>query len=92
VLGRIFGPERDDVMGGWRKPHNEKLHSLYSSPNMVRVIKSKRMRWVGHVACMGTMIKAYIILVGKPETRRPLGRHRRRWEDTIKMNLREILL
>jgi hypothetical protein len=74
------------VRGGWRKLHNEELHGLYSSPSIVRVIKARRMRWVGHVALIGEARGAYNILVG----RRPLGRPRRRWEDNIKMDLREI--
>jgi hypothetical protein len=90
VLRRIFEPKRDEVTGGWRKLHNEELHDLYSSPSIVRVIKARKMRWVGHVACMGEVRGAYNILVGKTEGRRPLGRPRRRWEDNIKMDLREI--
>jgi hypothetical protein len=82
VLRRIFGPKRDEVTGGWRKLHIEELHGLYSSPSIIRVIKARRMRWAGHVACMGEVRGAYI-LVGKPEGRRPLGRPRRRWEDNI---------
>jgi hypothetical protein len=78
------------VTGGWRKLHNEELHGLYSSPSIVRVIKARRMRWAGHVARMGDVRGAYNILVGRPEGRRPLGRPRRRWEDNIKMDLREI--
>jgi hypothetical protein len=89
VLRRIFGPKRDEVTGGWRKLHNEELHSLYSSPSIVRVIKARRMRWAGHVA-HGGVRGAYNILVERPEGRRPLGRPRRRWEDNIKMDLREI--
>jgi hypothetical protein len=89
VLRRIFGPKRDEVTGGWRKLHNEELHGLYSSPSIVRVIKARRMRWAGHVARMGEVRGAYNILVGGHEGRRPLGRPRRRWEDNIKMNLRE---
>jgi hypothetical protein len=91
VLRRIFGPKRDEVTGGWRKLHNEELHRLYSSPSTVRVIKARRMRWAGHVARMGEVRGAYNILVGRPEGRRPLGRPRRRWEDKIKMDLREIV-
>jgi hypothetical protein len=90
VLRRIFGPKRDEVTGGWRKLHNEELHGLYSSPSIVRVIKARRMRWAGHVARMGEVRGAYNILVGRPEGRRPLGRPRRRWEDNIKMEIREI--
>jgi hypothetical protein len=89
VLRRIFGPKRDEVTGGWRKLHNEELHCLYSAPGIVGVIKARRMRWVGHVAHMGEVRGAYNILVGRPEGRRPLGRHSRRWEDNIKMDLRE---
>jgi hypothetical protein len=88
VLRRIFGPKRDEVTGEWRKLHNEELHNLYSSPNIIRTIKSRRMRWAGHVARMGEYRNAYRILVGKPEGRRPLGRPRRRWVDNIKMDLR----
>jgi hypothetical protein len=90
VLKRIFGPKRDEVTGGWRKLHNEELHGLYSSASIVRVIKARRMKWAGYVARMGEMRGAYNILVGMPERRRPLGRLRRRWEDNIKMDLREI--
>jgi hypothetical protein len=89
VLRRIFGPKRDEVTGGWRKPHEE-LHGLYSSPSIVRVIKARWMRWVGHVALIGEVRGAYNILVGRPEGRRPQGRSRCRWEDNIKMDLREI--
>jgi hypothetical protein len=80
------------VTGEWRKLHNEELHNLYSSPNLIRTIKSRRMRWAGHVARMGEKRNAYRILLGKPEGRRPLGRPRRRWVDNItrKMDLREI--
>jgi hypothetical protein len=90
VLRRIFEPKRDEVTGGWRKLHNEELHGLYSLPSIVRVIKARRMRWAGHVARMGEVRGAYNILVGRPERRRPLGRPRRRWEDNIKMDLKEI--
>jgi hypothetical protein len=78
------------VTGGWRKLHNEELHGLYSSPSIVRVIKARKMRWAGHVARMGEVRGAYNILVGRPERRRLLRRPRRRWEDNIKMDLREI--
>jgi hypothetical protein len=87
---RIFGPKRDGVMGGRRKPHNEELHNLYSSPSIIRMIKSRRMRWVGHVARMGEKRNVYTLLVGKPEGKRPLGRPRCRWIDNIKMDLIEI--
>jgi len=87
---RIFGPKRDEVTGEWRKLHNEELNNLYSSPNIVRVIKSRRMRWAGHVAHIGEGRGVYRVLVGKPEGRRPLGRPRRRWEDNIMMDLREV--
>jgi hypothetical protein len=90
ALGRIFGPKRDEVVGGWRKLHNEELHNLYCSPSIIRMIKSKRMKWAGHVGCMGEKRNAYRILVGTREGKRPLGRPRRRWEDNIKRDLREI--
>jgi hypothetical protein len=84
VLSRIFGPKRDEVMRECRKLHNEELHNLYSSPDMIRRVKSRRMRWAGHVARMGEERKVYKVLVEKPEGKRPLGRPRRRWEDGIK--------
>jgi len=87
---RIYGLRRDEVMGEWRKLHNEELNDLYSSPNIVRVIKSREMRWAGHVARMGEEREVYRILVGKPEGKRPLGRHRRRWVDNIRMDLQEV--
>jgi hypothetical protein len=90
ALSRIFGPKRDEVTGGWRKLHDEELHGLYSSPSIVRVIKARRMRWAGHVARMGEVRGAYNILVGRPKGRGPLGRPRRRWDDNIKMDLREV--
>jgi hypothetical protein len=90
VLRRIFGPKTDDVTGRCRKLHNEELHNLYSSPNINRMIKSRRMRWSGHVAQMEEKRNAYRTLVGMPEGKRPLGRPRRRWVDNIKMDLREI--
>jgi hypothetical protein len=79
MIRRIFGPKREEVTGGWRKLHNEELHGLYSSPSIIRMIKARRMRWVGHVACMGVVKGAYNILVERSEGRRPLGRPRRRW-------------
>ena len=90
VLRRIFGPRRDEVTGEWRRLHNEELNDLYSSPNIVRVVKSRRMRWAGHVARMGEERGAYRVLVGKPEEKRPLGRPRRRWVDNIRMDLQEV--
>jgi hypothetical protein len=89
VLRKIFGLKRKED-GSWRKLHNNELHDLYSSPNIVRVINSRRMRWVGHVANMGEGRGVYRILVGKPEGKRPLGRPRCGWEDNIKMDFREI--
>jgi hypothetical protein len=80
VLRRIFGPKRDEVTGELRKLHNEELHTLYSSPDIIRQVKSRRMRWAGHVARMGEERKLYNDLVGKPEGKRPLGRTRRRWD------------
>ena len=90
VLRRIFGPNWDEVKGEWRILHNEELNDLYSSPNIVRVIKSRRMRWVGYVARMGEERGAYRVLVGKPERKRPMGRPRRRWVDNIRMDLQEV--
>jgi len=84
---RIFGPRRDEVTGEWRRLPYEEPNDLYSSPNIVRVIKSRRMRWAGHVARMGEERGVYRVLVGKPEGRRPLGRPRRRWMDNIRMGL-----
>jgi hypothetical protein len=88
---RIFGLKREED-GSWRKLHNDELHNLYSSPNIVKVIKSRRMRWVGHVARMDKGRAVYRVLVGTPEGKRPLGRPRHRWEDNIKMDLREIVI
>jgi len=90
VLRRIFGPRRDEVTGEWRRLHNEELSDLYSSPNTVRVIKSRRMRWAGYVTRLGEEIEVYRVLVGKPEGRRPLVRPRRRWVDNIRMDLQEV--
>ena len=89
VLRRVFGPKRDEVTGEWRKLHNEDLSDLYFIPNIVRVVKSRRMRWAGHVVCMWVGRDVHRVLVGKPEGKRPLGRPRRRWEDNIKMGLRK---
>ena len=84
---RVFGPKRDEVTGEWRKLHKGEHRDLYSLPNIVRVVKSRRMRWVGHVAHMEQGRGVHRVLVGKPEGKRPLGRPRRRWEDNIKMDL-----
>jgi hypothetical protein len=87
VLRRIIGPKRDEATGEWRKLHNEEPNDLYSSPNTILVIKSRRMRWAGHVICMGERRGKYRVLVGKPDGKSPLGRPRRRWEDNIKLDL-----
>jgi hypothetical protein len=89
VLRKIFGSKREED-GSWRNLHNDVLHNLYSLLNIVRVIKSRRMRWAGHVACMGEGRGVYGVLVGRPKGKRPLGRWRHRWKDNIKMDLREI--
>jgi hypothetical protein len=89
VLRKIFGPKREEDRS-WRKLHNDELHSLYLSPNIVRVIKTRRMRWVGHVACMREGRCVYRVLVGRPKGKSPLGRPRHNWEDNIKMDLREV--
>jgi len=90
VLRRIFGPRTDEVTGEWRRLHNEELNDLYSSPNIVRVIKSRRMRWAQHVTRMVEEREVYRVLVGKPEGKRPLGRARCRWVDNIRMDLQEV--
>ena len=90
VLKRIFGPNRDEVTEEWRKLHNEELSNLYSQPNIVRVIKSRRMRWAWHVARVGERRGVHRVLVRKPEGKRPLGRPRRRWEDNIKIVLQDV--
>ena len=87
VLRRIFGPRRDEVTGEWRRLHNEEQNGLYSSPNILWVIKSRRMRWAGNVTCMGEERGAYRVLVGKPGGKGLLGRPRRRWVDNIRMDL-----
>jgi len=89
-LRRIFGSNRDELTGEWRKLHNEELNDLHSSPNIFRVIKSRRMRWAGHIARMRKRRDVYRVLVGKPGGKRQLGRPRRRWEGNIKMNLKEV--
>jgi len=90
ALRRIFGPKRDEVTGEWRKLHNEELNDLYSSPIIIPVIKSRRIRWVGHVLCMGESRGVYGVLVGKPQGKKPLGRPRHRWEVNIKMDLQGV--
>ena len=90
VLRRIFGPKRFEVKGEWRKLHSEKLNVLHSSPSILWVIKSRRMRWLGHVARMGEGRGVYRVLVGKSKVKRPLGRPRRRWEDNINLDLQEM--
>ena len=90
VFRRVFGPKRDKLTGEWRKLHNEELSDLYSLPSIVRVVRLRRMRWAGHVAHMQEGRGVHRVLVGKPEGKRPLGRPRRRWEDSIKMNLQEV--
>ena len=87
---RIFGPRRDEVTGEWRRLYNEEQNDLYSSPNIVRVIKSRIMRWAGHVARMGEERGVYRVWVGKPEGKRALGRPRRKWVDNIRMDLQEV--
>jgi len=91
MLRKVFGPKRDEVTVEWRKLHNEELNDLYSLPNIVRVVKSRRMRWAGHVARMGEDRVLQRVLVGNPEGKRPLGRPRRRWEDNINMDLQEVV-
>jgi hypothetical protein len=90
VLKRICGPKKDEVTGEWRKLHNDELHDLYFSPSIIRIIKSRRMRWEGHVSRMGETMNAYRLLVEKPDGKRPLGRPRRRWLDNIRMDLVEM--
>jgi hypothetical protein len=88
VLRRTFGPKRDEVVGGRTKLHNEEYHNLYTSPSIIRMMKSRRMKWAGHVAPMGEKRNAYRVLMGKRGGKRPIGRSIRRWEDNNKMNLR----
>ena len=89
MLRRIFGPKRDEN-GEWRRLHDDELHSLYCSPNIVRVIKSRRLRWADHVARIEESRRPFKSLTGKPTGKRPLGRPRRRWEDIIGTNIKEI--
>jgi hypothetical protein len=90
VLRRIFGPKKDEVTGEWKKMHNKELLDLYSLPSIIRIIKSRRVRWAGHVAGMGEKRNMYRLLVGKPEGKRPLGGQRHRWVDNIRMDLGEV--
>jgi transcription termination factor 2 len=90
LLRRIFGPKRDEVTGEWRKLHNKEIGDLYSLPSIIRIIKSRRMRWAGHVARMEEKRNAYRLFVGKPEGKRPLGRRRHRWMDNIRMDLGDV--
>jgi hypothetical protein len=87
VLGRIFGPKRDELTGEWRRLHNKELYALYASPNTIQFIKSRRLRWAGHVACVGERRDGYRVLMEKPVARTPFGRHWHRWEDDIKVDL-----
>jgi hypothetical protein len=91
VLRRIFGPKKDEVMGEWRKLHNKELRDLYSSPSIIRVIKSRRMRLAGHVSRMGEKSNACRLLVGKPEGKSLLGGPRHRWVDNIRMDVGEVV-
>jgi hypothetical protein len=90
MLKRVFGPKRDGVTGEWGRLYNEELYALYSLLNIILMIKSRRLKWAGNMARMGERIGAYRALVGKPERRRPLGRPRHKWEDNIKMDLRQM--
>ena len=90
VLRKIFGAKRDEIIGEWRMLHNGELHTLYSSSSIIRNLKWRRLRWAGHVARMEQFRNANRVLVGKPESKRPLGKLGCRWEDNIKMDLREV--
>jgi hypothetical protein len=91
VLRKVFEPKRNKVTGDWRRVHNEELHDLYTSPNIIQVIRSRRMSWMGHVACMGERSGAYSILVEQPEGRRPLGRQRHRGKANVKMDFKDTV-
>ena len=90
MLRTIFGPKMEDVTGEWRRLHNEELNDLYFSPNIIGVYRERRMKWAGHVACMGDRRSANRGFVGRPEGKRPFGRPRRRWKDNINMGLQEM--
>jgi hypothetical protein len=90
VLRRVFGPKRDEATGEWKRLHNEEFYVLYSSPNIIRVMKLRITRWAGYLARMGARRGAYRVMGGKPQGRRPLDRPRRRWEDNIKMDFPEV--
>jgi hypothetical protein len=90
VLRRIFRTKSVETAGGWRKLHNEEIHNFYVSPHIITVIKSRRMKWAGHVARMEEVRSAYVIWVGKPERKIPFGKHRHRWKSNIKINLKEM--
>ena len=90
LIRKIFGAKKDEITGEWRKLHKAEQHALYSSPNIIRSLKSRRLRWAGHIAHMEQSRNVYRVLVGKPEGKRPLGRPRHRWEDNIKMDLRVV--
>jgi hypothetical protein len=92
VLRRTFGPKREAVAGGWRRLHNEELHNLYASPNIIKAVKSARIRWAGLVARRGEMTNAHSILVGRPEWKRPIGSPKRTWEYNIRMDRREKIV
>jgi hypothetical protein len=91
MLRRTFGPKREEVAGGRRSLHHEGLHNLYASTNIISMVKSKKMEWARHVVCVGEMRNVYVILVGRPEGKRPLGKPMRRWEYNIRMDLRNTM-
>jgi hypothetical protein len=90
VLRKIFGPMKDKITEEWRRLYKEEIYDLYSSPNNIRVTKSRRMRWAGHVARIDARRGGYMVLVGRPDGKRLLERHRRRWEDNINMNIQQV--